>query len=463
MHSRNAIAALGLTLALAAPTASLAASASDLGIVGTKLTPNGALRAGNEDGTIPEWTGGLSEPPEGFEWPNYIDPYADDEILFTITAENYQEYADRLTDGHIAMFETYPETFKMNIYPSRRSWAAPEWVYEKTIEHATKTRLTESGHNPVDHPGGSVCFPLARNGNEARLNADPRRCNYYGHRSKVWYNHTLVDPNGRFQTTHIEEWHYKPMDAPDAAAPGDADWDPNWYVLHMARAPARQAGQGVLYIAHLSYEEGGERAWTYNPGQRRILRAPQLKYDFPYPGSNGMLTNDQAYTGTQGDINLYDYEMLPVQEKFVPYNSYMLADRGLSESDVVGRHHINQDLVRYELHRVIPVVATLKPEYDHIYSKRVFYLDADSWWNMGTDLYDRQGNLWRVEENMTMMFYDQPLFHRLMETKYDLRGGYVVELLDTAAPSQPRRFNDHAGDFGAGFFTTGQLRSLGVR
>src|SRR5690554_2479064 len=214
---------VGAAISMALSCAAVAQAPSDeevakLGISGTDLTPSGAIRAGNEAGTIPAWEGGITEPPVGYQWPNYIDPYADDQILFTITADNYTEYVDQLTEGQKEMFRIYPETFKMNIYPTRRSWSAPEWVYNKTIEWANKTSLDESGNNPVNHPGGSICFPIAKNANQARLNIDPRRCNYYGWREDVWYNHTLVDPSGSKQTVHIREWHYKPMDAPDAPA-----------------------------------------------------------------------------------------------------------------------------------------------------------------------------------------------------------------------------------------------------
>mgnify|MGYP006421614651 CR=1 FL=1 len=455
---------VGSSAVLAAPSAGEVAK---LGVSGTELTPNGAIRAGNAEGTIPEWTGGITEVPDGFEWPNYVNPYKDDEILFTITADNYQDYEDKLTDGQVKMFETYPETFKMNIYPTRRSWSAPDWVYDKTIKHAADTTLDSNGDDPVNHWGGGLCFPLPQNGAEARLNMDPRRCNYYGKRENVWYNHTLVDQSGSTQTTAIQYWNYKPMDA-KGAPPPDRDseaYDPNWYVMFQTFAPPRQAGQGILFIADINYDapSGGEDTWIYNPGQRRVLRSPQVKYDFPFPGSNGMLTTDQAFTGTQGDINRYNYEMKAKREVFVPYNSYQLADRGLSEEDVIGENHISPELLRYELHRVIPVVATLKDEFTHIYSKRVFYADEDSFWNMATDLYDQEGNLWRYEENYTMNFYDYPLFHRLMEGKYDFRSGYVVELLDVEEPAQPRSFNDRAGDFKADFYGIGNLKSMGIR
>ena len=53
---------------------------------------------------------------------SYPDPFPEDQILFTITKENYEEFSENLlTRGQVEMFTKYPETFKMNIYKSRRS------------------------------------------------------------------------------------------------------------------------------------------------------------------------------------------------------------------------------------------------------------------------------------------------------------------------------------------------------
>ena len=62
------------------------------------------------------------------------------------------------------------------------------------------------------------------------------------------------------------------------------------------------------------------------------------------------------------------------------------------------RGHINQDLARYELHRVWVVDATLKPGTSHIYSRRTFYIDEDSWQILAIDQYDGRGQLWRYSE-----------------------------------------------------------------
>ena len=53
--------------ALFANGASAAVSADEAKQLGTTLTAVGAEKAGNKDGTIPEYTGGLTTPPAGFQ------------------------------------------------------------------------------------------------------------------------------------------------------------------------------------------------------------------------------------------------------------------------------------------------------------------------------------------------------------------------------------------------------------
>jgi len=76
--------------ALSSQTASAALSASEqakLGIEGTPLTPMGAIRAGNADGSIPAWNPKPLAPPAGYKAGDYPDPFASEKPLFTITAK----------------------------------------------------------------------------------------------------------------------------------------------------------------------------------------------------------------------------------------------------------------------------------------------------------------------------------------------------------------------------------------
>ncbi|MCZ6507409.1 MAG: DUF1329 domain-containing protein, partial [Acidobacteria bacterium] len=113
-------AALGLLVAVTLP-ATAEITAQEAARLGDDLTPVGAEKAGNADGTIPAWTGGITSPPAGYKpGDHHPDPYACDAVLFTITGANIDQYADKLTPGHQAMLETY-DTFKMKVYPTHRS------------------------------------------------------------------------------------------------------------------------------------------------------------------------------------------------------------------------------------------------------------------------------------------------------------------------------------------------------
>src|SRR6056297_3250114 len=126
--SRTAAALVALLLTGPALAKTTPEQAAELG--GDRLTPVGAERAGNADGTIPPWTGGIKEFPEDYKvGERLVDPYEDDDELFTITAENVDQYADKLSPGQIAMFERYPDSYEMPVYPTRRSAFLPDSEY----------------------------------------------------------------------------------------------------------------------------------------------------------------------------------------------------------------------------------------------------------------------------------------------------------------------------------------------
>lgn len=138
----NVTLVLGLVLGSLAQAKVSPEEARQIGLDGTPLTPLGAIRAGNEDGSIPAWEGGIKQPPPSYEvgkW--YVDPYADDEVLFTITAQNYLQYEDKLSHGTIAMLKSYPDSFKLNIYQSRRSASYPQEILENSVWNASHTEF----------------------------------------------------------------------------------------------------------------------------------------------------------------------------------------------------------------------------------------------------------------------------------------------------------------------------------
>ena len=138
--------------------------------LGKDLTPMGAIRAGSEDGLMPEWTGSVVGLPDGLEWDGpgtpYPDPWPDEKPLFEITAENLDEHRARLSPGQIAMFEAYPDTFRMPVFPGHREFAYYQNYYDKVLYNAIHGELTNDDEGIRGFVGGAA-FPVPSTGAEA--------------------------------------------------------------------------------------------------------------------------------------------------------------------------------------------------------------------------------------------------------------------------------------------------------
>ena len=118
--------AVAASLVLSA-SAHAKATASEVEQLGKELTCVGAIRAGNKQGTIPQFTGkwqgappGVRHNPHSGEHP--ADLYADEKPLFIITAANVDKYADKLSPGQQAMFQSYPKTMQIPVYKGHRDF-----------------------------------------------------------------------------------------------------------------------------------------------------------------------------------------------------------------------------------------------------------------------------------------------------------------------------------------------------
>ena len=101
------------------------------------LTPVGAERAGNASGSIPPWTGGLTAPPAAYvPGKHEVDPFAEDALLFSITADKLDAYADKLSPGQQALLRAHPDSWYMQVYPTHRSASYPDWVYSALQDNA---------------------------------------------------------------------------------------------------------------------------------------------------------------------------------------------------------------------------------------------------------------------------------------------------------------------------------------
>jgi len=452
MLSRKSLAALALGATFTVPAAA-ELSAADLSKLGTTLTPLGAEKAGNAAGTIPAWDGGITRPIPGYTSGGYYpDPYASERALFTIDQSNVDRYKDNLSPGEIAMIRKYPD-YKIIVYPTHRSASFPQCHYNETKDCAAKAKLAPGGNGVVGCLGG-IPFPIPKDGNEAIWNTELR---YSGDTFGMHWDQAAVTRTGDYALVKFEyEYDFSYGNCSKPASQREANKKLNY--LQSVTAPARLAGQILLVHETVDQAKEPRSAWTYNPGQRRVRLAPQVAYDNPGTAADGLRTNDD-FGMFNGATDRYDWKLVGKKEIYVPYNSYRLSDPKLKYSDVLKAGHINQDLARYELHRVWVVDATLKSGTSHIYARRTFYIDEDSWAILLIDKYDGRGELWRTAEFHNEIWYNVPMFFGTVEVHNDLQSGrYIAMGLRNEEKLIYEPLKRSSGDY-----TPNNLRGVGTR
>ncbi|MGQ0798669.1 MAG: DUF1329 domain-containing protein [Pseudomarimonas sp.] len=448
------LSAIAATIAMAmVATASQAAPPADqIARLGKDLTPVGGEKAANAAGTIPAWTGGITSPPAGFKiGDHHPDPFASDAVALKITPANYKQYADQLTVGQQGMFAKYA-TFAMNVYPTRRSASFPQRTYDYTLSSAKTAKLVPGGDGVTDAAEG-IPFPIPSNGYEAIWN---HKLKFKGVAAARWANQAAPTASGQYNMVRIREellgLYYKP---------GNTIADINnvlIYFYQVVESPARLAGQVLLVHETLNQTTQPRQAWIYNPGQRRVRRAPNVAYDNPGTASDALRTNDMTDM-FNGAMDRYDWKLVGKKEMYMPYNSYKVHSDKIKVSDILKPGHINPDLLRYELHRVWVVDATLKKGKRHINSRRTFYLDEDSWQILVIDHYDGQGRMWRYSEAPSINYYEVPVFWSTMENHHDLQSGrYIATGIDNA-----EKMYDFGFQTTPDAFSPQALRTRGVR
>lgn len=416
---------LAAALLAALGTAHAAVSPEEAKQLGSRLTRVGAEAAGNADGTIPAYTGGLTTPPAGFKAGSSVrpDPFAGEKPRLTITARNMAQYEAQLTVGARALLKKYPD-YRIDVYPTHRTVSLPDRVLDNTAANATRAN-TSNGGLGISGAIGGYPFPIPKTGNEAMWNHLLR---YVGVASNFRYDNWNVDASGKpaLATSgklFVEYPYYDPKNTAPAA-----ETDVYFRTKIFYNAPARRAGEALMAVDVVNPLERPRRAWLYLPGQRRVKLAPDISYDTPNPGTAGSATYDDSWI-FNGAMDRFDFKLVGKKEVLVPYNTYRLTGHKTA-AEVTTPHFLNPDLVRWELHRVWVVEATLKPGKRHIYARRTFYLDEDSWTALSADQYDASGSLYRASFAHMSPSYDAKTPNAETQVFYDLTSGvYNVSFL----------------------------------
>ena len=452
MHKKT-LAAICLS-SIMAGSALAAVSPEDAAKLGKELTPMGAERAGNADGSIPEWDPAGTQAPADFvpDSDNYTNPYADEKPIYTIDGNNWQEHADNLSEGSKAMFEKFgPDGFKMHVYPTKRGYILPDWLYANNLKNATGAQLADEGQKIEGNLPGTP-FPLPQSGLEVLWNHMVRYATNRNFEYDVYYVSSAGKPI--LSTTGTMSGIYPMFDNHDQVV-GDTQYN---RLRINYKAPARRAGEILLvHEPGADYSKGkGRKAWQYLTGQRRVRLAPAVSFDTPNPGVAGTSTYDDAFI-YNGSPERYDWTLLGKKEIIIPGSNYDFLFKTKVE-DMLGEKFLKPEYIRWEKHRVWVVEGNLKEGQRHLYSKRRFYIDEDSWVAFAGETYDARGNLWRVQYAYGANLYDRKSAYSSAYSGNDLLQG----IYNVNGKTKPGKFRNGVKQ-GGKYFTSKGLARGGVR
>ena len=427
-----------LLASLASNVAYAKVSEEEAAKLGKELTPFGGEKAGNKDGTIPEWSGKWLGAPDTVDYKGPgtkpPSPYADEKPLFTITAENVGEYKERLNEAQIAMFERYPKTWKMNIYPSHRDFDVNKRMAEKAKWNATHTELA-NGVESLENYTGGVAFPIPEGPEQVLWNTRANGCYASYH---MVYDGYGVFANGDRSHEQIDYLQSDNFNNPDNPIPTTEEKVGDRTILTFSGrlAPPRDKGEWTAVQDPIDYQNDKRNAWTYSPGTRRVRKAPAVGYDNP-TGPGGLQTIDD-HKGFNGAFDRFTYKLIGKKELYIPYHNYDFNDPQFGDlDDRLTINHVNPKYVRWELHRVWEVEGDLAKGKRHAYKKRKWYADEDSWNPVLTQNYDGRDNLWRMGILLSDYQYDIECYSKHTQIFVDLPSGHYVTSFITLEQDAP--------------------------
>ncbi len=420
--------ALACTLALLWLTA--AVPAQQAARLGTDLTPIGAERAGNREGTIPAWDGAPISP----------GALARETPILTIDAANAAQYAGRLPEGALALFRKYAD-FRMNIYPTHRSAVFPAQVYAAAARNATQAEAAPEGiAYGVSGAAGAIPFPIPQSGTEIVWN---HLLAFWGAAREAHVGTYVAAGDGSVvRTAAYRETTDFPYYFPGATADGFGRY--YFKTRRVQDAPPERVGEGYVAWQPIDTARDDYVAWRYLPGEHRVRKAPSLSYDTPDADAEGIEALDEYYLFFGGP-DRYDFRILGKREMYVPYDNDRLYAAG--PISFLGARHENADWLRYELHRVWVVEGIVAAGKHHVVARRRLYIDEDTWLVLASDSWDEDGHLWKYGHGTMLNLPEVPTTITGTQFVYDLLlGGYVADFVLERGRADYRVTAPHAPD-----------------
>ena len=410
------------------------ATADELAQIGKKYTCTGAEKAGSADG-VAEFTGkwfGAAPGQSTEPGVHMADPYASEKPIVVITAQNYTQYADKLSEGQKAMFKKFPASFKMNIYPSHRDYRLSDAVCKNHMRNAKEAELTADGLDVVTGYRGAALFPFPKTGAELVWNG------LMPARAAVDFRDTdlaIVYADGKIQWGKQNMWSLSAANDPKLV---DAKYEGiSAYTRIVTLLPEREKGLMTKTLDSFNFGREPRQGWQYNPGTRRVRQLPGFGFDMPNPSSGGTLTvNDTRLLN--GSPERYNWKIVGKKDIYIPYNGFKLESKAAGADNyakLLTPGHENPEFVRWELHRTWIVEGKLKEGFRHLYASRTLYMDEDNWQFAMSDNFDARGNLWKFNWSNSTYVPGANIFNQGNAYYHDLVSGtYSAYDLTQARP-----------------------------
>jgi hypothetical protein len=375
----------GSLLALKQGRAS-AQTVADPSLLKTTLTPYGAERAGNADGSIPAWTGGLTTVPDGWQPGQYMpSPFEAEAPVVTIDSSNMAQYGGKLSNGVMAMMTKFG--FSIKVYPTHRTAAAPQWVYDNIAANMATAKIDPvSPRLGFSGAYGGIPFPIPDTSGDPLVAGAQIMWNHYCRWSGSGYAfRSMAFAIGEGQSALSNASQPAISDYPFYRKDGsNAKW--NGVVqrtFEQYSAPANDVGGEIITTDF--QDPNDNEVWELLNGQGRVRKAPEVSYDTPASTTDGLADTDEFY-GFAGQLDRYDWKYIGKKEMYIPYNNNAMI--GTPPLSAIQAHFIDPNIVRWELHRVWIVEATLHQGDRNVLPHRIFYLDEDTMTVAVTDAHD---------------------------------------------------------------------------
>lgn len=352
------------------------------------FTPVGAQAPGNAEGQIPAWTGGLPVAEDAS-----VNPFADDQPVAVISADNMDDWRLWLSDGHRVLLQRYPE-FRMPVYSTRRSVAYPQPIYAATQKNRGRARLL--GSDAISGARLGFPFPAPESGVEAMWN---HRLRWRGEAMRRESNQAVVGDSGEIRNVLVQAEEFLARYA-SIDDPADLSQE-NILLYYLTTFGSNLRVPDFTVVVHESANslERARAIWALPRSYKKMFRIPPVGYDNPFPGAEGLFYIDMVdmYNGA---FDHYDWKLAGKREMLIGYNAFA-AQRYGPRAGADGLLHsqaLNPEALRYEIHRVWVVEATERGGKSHAFGVRRFYLDEDSWNVVLVENFDRAGQMWRIQE-----------------------------------------------------------------